>query len=113
MVANKSPNAPVANENPTATATTAWSSRPQTIRKLWWGLYAVLAVTLATELVNEHHGAFGVDGTFGFNAWYGFATCVAMVLGAKALGVLIKRADNYYVDGEGRVDGGTNGGDGD
>ena len=112
-MANENPDAPVANENPSAPATTAWPRRPRTIRKLWWGLYAVLAVTLAAELAVEHHDAFRVDGTFGFNAWYGFATCVAMVLGAKALGVLIKRSDNYYVDGEGRVDGGTNGADGD
>ena len=103
----------MANENSSAPATTAWLRRPQTIRKLWWGLYAVLAVTVAAEFTIEHHSAFGVDGTFGFNAWYGFATCVAMVLGAKALGVLIKRSDNYYIDDEGRVDGDTNGGDGD
>lgn len=39
---------------------------------------------------------FGVDGVFGFYAWYGLLTCVAMVLFAKALGVILKRDDTYY-----------------
>jgi len=37
-----------------------------------------------------------VDASFGFYAWYGLLTCMAMVLAAKALGVWLKRRDDYY-----------------
>ena len=40
-------------------------------------------------------------GIFGFYAWYGLGTCVAMVLFAKGLGVALKRRDDYYEGGEG------------
>jgi len=41
---------------------------------------------------------FGIDGVFGFNAWYGFAACVALVAVAKTVGFVLKRRDTYYDD---------------
>ena len=73
-----------------------WLTRPRTIRILWIVFIAVLAVTVLLDLVIEHHPIFGLDGTFGFGAWFGFFSCVAMILGAKALGVFLKRPDSYY-----------------
>ena len=37
-----------------------------------------------------------MESWFGFNAWYGFGTCVAMVVAAKLLGTFLKRNDRYY-----------------
>jgi hypothetical protein len=48
------------------------------------------------DLVVEPHPYFGLDGTFGFGAWFGFASCVALIAFAKALGALLKRPDTYY-----------------
>jgi hypothetical protein len=73
-----------------------WLVRPKTIRLLWIAMYAVLAVTVLLQLAAHVHGEFGIDETFGFNAWYGLGTCAIMVVGAKALGALIKRKDTYY-----------------
>ncbi|MBL6932985.1 MAG: hypothetical protein ISR45_08560 [Rhodospirillales bacterium] len=73
-----------------------WLVRADTIRKLWLGGCAVLGVLVLAELFVDPHPYFGIDGKFGFNAWYGFATCAAMVIGAKALSLLLKRADTYY-----------------
>ncbi len=73
-----------------------WLTRPATIRRLWIVFIAVLAVTVLLDLVIEHHPMFSLDGTFGFGAWFGFASCFAMIVGAKALGVLLKRPDSYY-----------------
>ena len=73
-----------------------WLVRPATIRLLWIVFIAVLAVTVLLDLVIEHHPLFGLDGTFGFGAWFGFLSCVAMIVGAKALGVFLKRPDSYY-----------------
>lgn len=73
-----------------------WLVRPSTIRALWIGASAVLALLVLLDLVVPHHPHFGIDGWFGFGAWYGFLACVALVLLAKALGLLLKRPDTYY-----------------
>ena len=77
-----------------------WLVRPGTVRGLWVGFGVVLAGLVLGDLLIHGHPGFGVDGTFGFYAWYGLGTCVAMVLFAKGLGVLLKRRDGYY-EGEG------------
>ena len=76
-----------------------WLVRPENIRKLWIGFIAVLALTVIAKPLVDSHPYFDIERVFGFNAWYGFAACVAMIVGAKALGVLLKRKDTYY-DGD-------------
>ncbi len=73
-----------------------WLERPRTIRLLWIVFIVALALTVLAELAVDRHSYFGVDGTFGFNAWYGLVTCAAMIVVAKVLGVLLKRRDTYY-----------------
>ena len=73
-----------------------WLARPATIRRLWIVFVAVLALTVIADFFTDHHGVFDIDGTIGFYAWYGFLSCVVLVLGAKALGVFLKRRDDYY-----------------
>lgn len=87
-----------------------WLVRPATIRKLWWAFSIVLALTVVAQFIIYVKGYFGVDGWFGFGAVFGFVSCLAMVLFAKALGVFLKRAEDYYTaqddagDGEGDRD---------
>jgi hypothetical protein len=73
-----------------------WLTRPATIRRLWVVFILVLIVLMALDLVVAHHPHFGIDGTFGFGAWFGFLSCVALVGFAKALGAVLKRPDTYY-----------------
>lgn len=73
-----------------------WLVRPGTITMLWWGGCAILALTVLADLIVHHHPYFGIDGIFGFAAWFGFAGCVVLVLGSKALGAVLKRPDTYY-----------------
>ncbi len=73
-----------------------WLVRPKTIRMLWWVGCSILALTVLADLIVHHHPHFGVVGTFGFAAWFGFASCVVLVLGSKALGAVLKRPDTYY-----------------
>jgi len=73
-----------------------WLVRPSTIRKLWWVFGLVLAATVAAQFFIHVHGYFAVDEWPGFNAAYGFLSCVAMVLIARLLGLFLKRPDDYY-----------------
>ena len=70
--------------------------RPRTIRGLWWIFSGLLALTVLAQLVFYVKGYFTVDGWFGFGAVFGFLSCLLMVLFAKALGLLLKRPNDYY-----------------
>lgn len=70
--------------------------RPGVIRRLWWGFSIVLALTLVAQAAFPVKGYFTVDGWFGFGAVYGFLSCLAMVLIARALGAVLKRPRDYY-----------------
>lgn len=73
-----------------------WLVRPNNIRLLWRIFIAVLAITVLADLLVDHHAGFMVDGTFGFGAWFGFLACMALIFGAKALSLLLRRPDTYY-----------------
>jgi hypothetical protein len=73
-----------------------WLYRPETIPKLWaWGA-GVLALTVVVEVFVDLHPHFGFADWFSFNAVYGFASCLAMIVFAKWLGGFVKRPDDYY-----------------
>jgi hypothetical protein len=77
-----------------------WLTRAATIRKLWLAFIVVVAVTVVAELFLAHESHFGVDGTFAFHAWFGFVSCIVMIAVAKLLGILLRRPDTYYEEGE-------------
>ncbi|MEM7193388.1 MAG: hypothetical protein AAF402_00470 [Pseudomonadota bacterium] len=63
----------------------------------------ILVIAVIPEFFVHHHPHFeqegvAIDTSFGFFAWYGFLTCAAMVVGAKILGIFLKREDSYYDD---------------
>jgi hypothetical protein len=73
-----------------------WLARPSTIRLLWAVFIAVLALLVALDLVIAHHPTFAWESTFAFGAWFGFVSCVVLIVAAKALGALLQRPDTYY-----------------
>ena len=73
-----------------------WLTRPNTIRKLWFLMFAILLFSIVIQLFFPVYGHFKVEKSFGFAAWFGFITCILMIVIAKVLGFLIKRPDNYY-----------------
>ena len=76
-----------------------WLVRPGSIRLLWVVFIGILALTVLAGLLMHPHPAFGIDGSFGFYAWFGFFSCIAMIVVAKLLALLLKRKDTYY-DGD-------------
>jgi hypothetical protein len=81
---------------PKADTNQHWLLRPATLRRVWIGFIAVLAATVLVQFLVPVEGHFGIEASFGFNAWYGLGTCVLMIVGAKLLGALLKRRDDYY-----------------
>ncbi|MFL0799363.1 MAG: hypothetical protein K6L80_02850 [Agarilytica sp.] len=80
-----------------------WLYREENRKKLWMIQFAILVLVMIPEFFVHHHAHFEsqgihVDATWGFYAWYGFATCAAMVVAAKLLGFVLKRKDTYYND---------------
>jgi hypothetical protein len=73
-----------------------WLARASTIRMLWGAFIAILVALVLLDFAIAHHPYFWPDGTFGFGAWFGFVSCVALVLFAKVLGAALKRPDSYY-----------------
>jgi hypothetical protein len=65
---------------------------------IWKAFLAVLALTALAQFAIESHPHFAVERLFAWNALYGFLACAALILLAKALGLLLKRRDDYYDD---------------
>lgn len=73
-----------------------WLDEPQNVKRLWRGFLVLLAVTVAAGFFVTMHPHFGVEGIPAFYALFGFLACAAMIGVAKAIGLLLKRADSYY-----------------
>ena len=73
-----------------------WLLRKDNIRKLWIIFIAILAMTVIAGLFVHQHQSFGIEDSFGFFAWYGFVSCVGMIVFAKLLGLFLKRPEDYY-----------------
>jgi hypothetical protein len=69
-------------------------------RLLIWGGFAV---ALITSLIAEHFVEIKpvaiIDSRPFFHAWFGFGSCVIMILFAKILGLFLKRGEGYYKEG--------------
>jgi hypothetical protein len=75
-----------------------WLYRKSSIRWLWLAGAVILLATIVAEIFIPRKGHFPVESGFSFNAWYGFLTCVIMVVAAKLVGIWLKRRDDYYDD---------------
>lgn len=73
-----------------------WLVKPVTIKLLWVCGIALLAFVTWLGTTVHPHSKFGIEGSLGFYSWYGFVTCFAMVIFAKALGLVLSKKDTYY-----------------
>ena len=73
-----------------------WLTLPKTIKKLWFVMLSILFFSIFIQFFFPVNGHFEIEQSFAFGAWFGFLTCVLMIVVAKLLGFLIKRPDSYY-----------------
>ena len=75
---------------------TYWLDSKKNVTKIYYGVWIACGLLLVAELFVHLHGYFEVESYFGFYGFYGFIGCVGLVLGAKALRVILMRPENYY-----------------
>jgi hypothetical protein len=73
-----------------------WLDDKRNIKLLWRGFLVILALTVVAGYFVDLHPHFPIENWFGFNAAYGFITCVLMIVVAKGLAILLKRPDTHY-----------------
>jgi uncharacterized membrane protein len=69
-------------------------------RILRWIMCGILAFLVVLDLLTPaHYQRFPWDGIGGFGAFYGFVSCVLIIVVSKALGyALLYRPEDYYKD---------------
>ena len=70
----------------------------RTPRWLWLPFLIALVLVAFADRFVEAHPHFGVDATIGFGAWFGILACVALLIAAGLVGLVLQRPDTYYDD---------------
>ena len=73
-----------------------WFDDSRNVNKIVWALVALSAVSVFAELFYHKHTHYGFQGYIGFDAFYGFVSCVLLVLAAKQLRKVVMRDEDYY-----------------
>jgi uncharacterized membrane protein len=73
-----------------------WLDDPRNVNKIVYTLYAVCALLVLGDLLYHKHVHFDFEHWFGFAGFFGFVACVALVLAARLLRVVLKREEDYY-----------------
>jgi hypothetical protein len=65
--------------------------------KLAWTLFIIiLLLSLGAESFMRPHSKFGIEGVRFFHAWFGFVSCLIIILFSKFIGMFLKRKTDYY-----------------
>ena len=73
-----------------------WFDHRRNVDFIVYALFAISAALFAVDTIVPKHSPFAIEYTFGFYAIFGFVGCVALVLIAKGLRVLLMRREDYY-----------------
>jgi uncharacterized membrane protein len=73
-----------------------WLDEDRNVKKVVWALVALCALTVVADFFYEKHAHYGFQAWPGFDAFYGFVSCVGLVLAAKGLRKLLMRDESYY-----------------
>ena len=74
-----------------------WFYKDSSKRLLWTILGVICGLSLVAEFfVYPRYGKFHLDGGLGFFAMLGFFACSLMIVGAKAIGYLLKAKPDFY-----------------
>ena len=69
---------------------------PRNVQRVIYALFAACGLSVIAEFFINFHPEHPWESIFSFYSLYGFIMCVALVLGAKMLRVIIMRKEDYY-----------------
>lgn len=75
-----------------------WLDRHDNVAKVYKAVWIVCIALLLVEPLVHLHPTFKIEESFGFYGWYSLFVCIALVLAAKVLRVLLMRDESYYDD---------------
>ena len=73
-----------------------WFDEPANVNKIVWALVAMCTASVLADFFYHKHTHYGFQGYVGFDAFYGFVSCVLLVLAAKQLRKILMRDEDYY-----------------
>ena len=73
-----------------------WLDEPRNVNKIVYTVYLVCILALAVDLLYAKGTHFKIEEFFGFYSVFGFVACVALVLAAWILRLVVRREEDYY-----------------
>lgn len=64
--------------------------------RVFWVVVVLCALSVGADLFYHKHGIYPVEEWIGFHGFYGFVSCVALVIAAKGMRRIVKRDEDYY-----------------
>jgi uncharacterized membrane protein len=76
---------------------THWLDDKKNVDKIWYALIGLCAISVIGDFFYHKHVKYTVEDLIpGMYGWFGLASCIALVLCAKILRVIVKRREDYY-----------------
>jgi len=74
-----------------------WLDNPRNVTKIIYAVYLVCALLASADLLYDKEDIhFEFEKVFGFFGFFGFLACVALVLSAKLMRLVVRREEDYY-----------------
>ncbi|MBO89719.1 MAG: hypothetical protein CMP14_09380 [Rickettsiales bacterium] len=73
-----------------------WLDEPHNVKKVIYALFVICLALFIADAFYHKHSHFEAENFFGFYAIFGFIVCVALVLAAKWMRVVLMRSEDYY-----------------
>ena len=73
-----------------------WFDDPNNVNKVVRSLIVLCVASVLADFFYDKHTHYGFQDIIGFDAIYGFVSCVLLVLAAKQLRKLLMRDEDYY-----------------
>ena len=69
-------------------------------KRLWFYFSVALIATLVADLFTHPHDTFVIEAVPFFYAIFGFVSCALIVIISKIAGLVLKRPEGYYKQGD-------------
>ena len=73
-----------------------WLERPGSVNKIIWALAVICVVVFGADFFYEKVTHYSWEKAPGFYAFFGFVSCVLLVIAAKWLRKILMRDEDYY-----------------